>query len=188
MSRIPPLAPGELDDSQSRLYEAIVGARKSGAVGALSLVDENGHLAGPFNAMLLNPDLGMALQELGTAIRYRSALTPRCRELAILAVAAQWQCAFELDAHTIIGAQVGLTDAEMEAVRAGRAVPLPDDEETAVLAVTRSLVQTAHLSDPEYEAAVTVLSPAKVFEISTLVGYYSLLALQLRVFVVNDQT
>jgi len=188
MSRIPPRAPHELDEPRIRLYKSIIGARRSGAVGALSLVDKDGHLAGPFNAMLLNPDLGMALQELGTAIRTRGELSPRCRELAILAVAAQWQSAFELHAHTLIGAQVGLTDAEMESLCAGRTIQLADAEEAAVLAAARTLVQTANLSESEYAAAVAALSPAKLFEISTLVGYYSLLALQMRVFDINDQS
>jgi 4-carboxymuconolactone decarboxylase len=182
VSRLPTLPPDELDESQRRLYEGIIGARSSGAVGAVALVDDDGHLVGPFNAMLLNPGLGTALQELGTAIRNGGALSPRCRELAVLAVAAHWQCAFELNAHAIIGAQVGLTDDELEAVRTGGPVELPHDEEAAVLSVTRTLVRTSDLSQPEYEAAAAALTPAKIFELSTLIGYYSLLALQMRVF------
>lgn len=185
MSRIPPLGPDELDGAQSRLYEAIVDARKSGAVGAVSLVDDDGHLTGPFNAMLLNPELGMALQELGTAIRYRGALSPRCRELAVLAVAAHWQCGFELDAHTLIGEQVGLTGAEMAALRAGSPAPLSDDEEAAVVTATRLLVRTGDLVDADYNAATKLLTPAKLFELCTLVSYYSLLAMQMRVFGVS---
>jgi 4-carboxymuconolactone decarboxylase len=187
VSRLPPLGPDDLDESQSRLYEAIVGGRKDGAVAAVPLVDEGGHLAGPFNAMLLSPGLGIPLQELGTAIRYRSALSPRCRELAILVVAAQWESAFELDAHTLIGVQVGLTAAEMAALRAQDPLQLADDEEAAVVAVTRSLVRSADLSQSEYDAAVASLGPAKVFDLTTLVGYYSLLALQMRVFGVDSQ-
>jgi 4-carboxymuconolactone decarboxylase len=185
MSRIPPLGPDDLDEPQRRLYDAIVGARKNGAVGAVSLVDDDGHLTGPFNAMLLNPDLGMNLQELGSAIRHRGALSPRCRELAVLAVAAHWKCGFELDAHTLIGEQVGLTATEIEALRAGGPVPLPDDEEAAVLSATRLLVRTGDLTELEYDTATKLLTPAKLFELCTLVGYYSLLAMQMRVFGVS---
>jgi 4-carboxymuconolactone decarboxylase len=185
MNRIPLLGPNDLDESQSRLYSDILSGRSAGAVGAVSLVDDDGHLAGPFNAMLLNPHLGMALQELGTAIRYRGALSPRCREMAVLAVAAHWRCGFELDAHTVIGAQVGLTASEMEALRTGAPVSLPDDEETAVVSAARILVQTGDLGESDYAAAARSLTPAKLFELSTLVGYYSLLALQMRVFRVS---
>ncbi|MCX2931736.1 carboxymuconolactone decarboxylase family protein [Mycobacterium sp. CVI_P3] len=182
MSRIPRLRPDDLDESQQRLYAAIVGDRKDGAVAALPLVDDDGHLAGPFNAMLLNPDLGMALQQLGTAVRYRGELSPRSRELAILAVAAAWRCQFELDAHSVIGEGVGLSAAEMAATRDDKPVRLPDDEETAVLVATRTLVRNADLAQDEYDSAAAVLGPAKLFELSTLVGYYSLLALQMRIF------
>jgi 4-carboxymuconolactone decarboxylase len=135
--------------------------------------------------MLLSPDIGMALQELGTAIRYRTGLSPRSRELAILVVAAHWQCEFELDAHTLIGAQVGLTGAELGALRGGEPLWLRDDEEAAVLAATRSLVRTADMGPSQYDAAATALGTAKLFEVSALVGYYSLLALQMRIFGVS---
>lgn len=185
MSRIRRLHPDELDEPQRRLYGAIVGGR-AGVAATIPLTDDEGRLAGPFNAMLLSPELGMSLQELGTAIRHRTALTPRCRELAILVVAAHWQCQFELDAHTLLGAQVGLTRAELDALRAGEPLPLTDDEEAAVLTVTRELVRALDLSPSDYDAAATSLGPAKLFELSTLVGYYSLLALQMRIFGVSQ--
>ncbi|OBY29447.1 carboxymuconolactone decarboxylase family protein [Mycolicibacter kumamotonensis] len=184
MSRIPSFGPDNLDESQSRLYAAIVGGR-AGITTTVPLTDDEGVLTGPFNAMLLSPELGMALQELGTAIRYRSALRPRSRELAILAVAAHWQCQFELDAHTLIGAHVGLTGAELDALRSGGELQLHDDEEAATLTVARTLVRTADLDPSDYDAAASALGPAKLFEISTLVGYYSLLALQMRIFGVS---
>ena len=181
MSRIPPFQPDDLDERQRELYAAIVGGRAVVAA-AVPLTDDQGHLTGPFNAMLLSPELGMALQELGTAIRYRGSLSPRSRELAILAVASHWQCEFELNAHTLIGAQAGLTDAELDALRAGSPLRLHDDEEAAVLAATWTLVRTADLGPSDYDAAASSLGPAKLFEVSTLVGYYSLLALQMRIF------
>jgi 4-carboxymuconolactone decarboxylase len=38
------------------------------------------------------------------------------------------------------------------------------------------------LSDADWAAASTALSDATIFELSTLVGYYATLALQLRIF------
>ena len=39
--------------------------------------------------------MGAALQDLGAAVRYRTGLTDRVREMAILLVAAHWDSAFE---------------------------------------------------------------------------------------------
>lgn len=182
MSRVHRFHPDELDDPQRALYAAIAGGPRAEAAALFPLTDDEGRLLGPFNAMLLSPELGSALQELGSAVRYRGALSPRSRELAILVVAAHWRCQFELDAHTHIGAQAGLTGAELDALRVGGPLHLDDDEEATVLAASRTLVRTADLSQADYEAAVSSLGPAKIFELTTLIGYYSLLAMQMRVF------
>lgn len=184
MTRLHQFHPDDLDESQRQLYTAIVGGPRANTT-AFPLTDSEGRLAGPFNAMLLNPELGRALQELGTAIRYRGKLSARSRELAILVVAAHWQSQFELDAHTRIGAAAGLTDDELGALRVGDPLRLPDAEEDAVLTATRTLMHSGDLSPAQYAAAVSTLGPDKLFEISTLVGYYSLLALQMRIFDVS---
>jgi 4-carboxymuconolactone decarboxylase len=46
----------------------------------------------------------------------------------------------------------------------------------------RALVQDGDLDDGQYAEAVAALGEAGVFELTTLVGYYATLALQLRVF------
>ena len=89
MSRIPRLAPHELDAEQQRLYTAITAGDRARGRQFFPLTDREGRLEGPFNAMLLNPSIGDALQRLGAAIRYGGRLPTRCREIAILAVAAQ---------------------------------------------------------------------------------------------------
>ena len=40
----------------------------------------------------------------------------------------------------------------------------------------------ADLDDEQYDTAVTVLGEQAIFKLSTLVGYYATLALQMRVF------
>ena len=185
MTRIHRFTPDELDEPQRRLHEAIAGGPRATGPQLFSLTDEQGRLAGPFNAMLLAPTLGDALQRLGGAIRYRGALSDRCRELAILVVAAHRRCGFEQRAHERIGAHAGLTDAELAAVRSGAPLELADPQEAAVLAATRELVERADLDEAAYARAVAALGEAKLFELTTLVGYYSLLALQMRVFDVD---
>lgn len=182
MSRIPHLAPHELDEEQQRLYAAITAGDRAQGPQFFELADSEGRLAGPFNAMLLNPPIGDALQRLGAAIRYGGRLSPRCREIAILAVAAHWKCGFEQRAHERIATQAGMSDTALAALREGEAVDLSDPEEAAVLNATRHLLRHRDLDDDSYRAAVDVLGPDKLFELTTLVGYYTLLALQMNVF------
>ena len=55
----------------------------------MPITDEAGRLLGPFAVMLLTPEVGNAVQQVGAKIRFATALTARERELAILAVAGR---------------------------------------------------------------------------------------------------
>ena len=178
--RLRPLPPEELAADQAEVYSAIAGGPRSG--GAFALKDDAGALTGPYNAMLYAPRVGVALQELGAALRYRTSLTDRSREIAILVVAAHWQSPFEQYAHEAVARQCGMSEAEIMALRQGDPLTLADPHEQAVHDVVRALVAEQDLDDATYAAARDLLGEATLVEITTLVGYYALLALQLRVF------
>ncbi|HUZ36285.1 MAG TPA: carboxymuconolactone decarboxylase family protein [Streptosporangiaceae bacterium] len=182
MTRLGPLNPAVLDESQRRLYQDITGGPRAQAAGPDELVDRNGALSGPFNAMLLQPTLGSALQALGAAIRYQGGLGGRARELAILAVAAHWECGFEQHVHEAAARRLGLAEADLAMLRAGREPPLADPAERAAVRAAQALAGAGDLDDEQYAEAAAALGTSGVFELTTLVGYYATLALQLRVF------
>ena len=179
--RIPKLEPSSLDDEQRSLYDAITGGRRAQGPQLFRLTDEAGRLEGPFNAFLLQPRLGSALQAVGSSVRYDTGLDDRCREIAILVVAAHWRSDFEWYAHEAVGRSAGLGDAELTAVRDGRHGALAE-REAAVARTAAALVLGGDLDDAEYREAVDHVGTAGLFELLTLVGYYATLALQLRVF------
>jgi 4-carboxymuconolactone decarboxylase len=180
-ARIPKLDPSALDDDQRSLYDAIAGGRRAQGPQLFRLADAEGRLEGPFNAFLLQPRLGSALQALGASVRYETGLDDRSREIAILVVAAHWRSDFEWYAHEAVGRSAGLGDAELAAIRDGEHEALPGHE--AVVARTAAaLLARGDLDDTEYREVVDHLGPPGLFELLTLVGYYATLALQLRVF------
>lgn len=181
-ARLAGLLPGGLDEQQSEVYRAVTGGPRAAGPQVFALVDEEGRLRGPFNAMLLSPPVGMAVQAVGAAVRYQSVLTDRVREMAILVVAAHWGSAFEWEAHEAVGRTRGLTEPELDALRAGGLPNLPDPAERVALLATAALTRTGALSDGEYDETVAAWGERGLFELTTLVGYYALLALQLRVF------
>lgn len=181
LSRLPRLTPDQLSPEQKSLYEAIAGGPRAQGTQHFPLTDENGGLHGPFNALLLSPRLGAALQRLGSAIRYESCLTARVRELAILRVAARSNSEYEWFAHERVGRAVGLSDAELAIVRDGFAESLSEPHERTAIS-TIDLALDGDLDDAEYALAVKTLGEIQLFELLTLVGYYQTLALQLRVF------
>lgn len=180
--RLPWLAPHDLTTEQRAVYDDITGGpRASGAGGALGLTDADGRLHGPFNAMLVNPALGDAVQRLGAAVRYRTAFTDRAREIAILEVARAERSDFEWFAHERIGARAGLGADELAALHRGEAASSFDSTERAVHAFVAALTRTGDADDATYATAADVLGATAVVELVTLVGYYRLLALAMRV-------
>lgn len=176
--RLPHPTPAELDDAQRAVYDEIVGGPRGS--GPFRLTDDDGRLQGPFNAMLVNPDLGLSLQRLGADIRYRSTLEAREREIAILALARARDSDFEWYAHERVGLVAGLTPDELDELDAGATPHSLSHRERVVLAATRSLLEHGDLDDATFDEAVAVLGLRTLADLITLVGYYDLLALSLR--------
>lgn len=186
--RLAKLSPADLDDAQRAVYDAVAGGPRAHGPQLFPLVDEQGCLEGPFNAMLLRPDLGLALQQVGSAIRYATSLSDRAREIAILVVAARRESDFEWFAHEAVGRHVGLTDDDLAAIRTQTYEAFTEAVERVVAGATHQLLDTGDLDDDAYAAALEVLGVEQIFELLTLVGYYDTLALQLRVFRVPTPT
>ena len=182
--RLPKLSPAELDEPQRALYDTIASGPRARGPQLFALTDDAGGLQGPFNAMLLSPPVGGALQALGSAVRYGSGLAGRDREIAILVVAHAWNCAFEVYAHEAVGRAAGLGDNELAALRAGDYEQLAEHERL-VAKTTFALAARSALTDDEFGAVRDALGLRLLFELTTLVGYYATLALQLRVFDVS---
>jgi 4-carboxymuconolactone decarboxylase len=184
--RLAVLSSDEMTTEQVDLYREILGGPRGQGPRAVLLSSGAGGLAGPFNAMLYAPPVGHALQELGAAIRFRTELTPRTREMAILVVAQAWDSAYERDSHELLGRDAGLTDAEIKALRAGKDPSFAVKQEQVAYSVVRALTgpspKSADLDSQEYDTAVSVLGERALVELSTLVGYYATLALQMRIF------
>ena len=185
--RLAVLSSDEMTPEQVGLYREILSGPRGQGPRTVLLATGAGGLAGPFNAMLYAPDVGRALQELGAAIRFRTRLTPRIREMAILVVAHAWDSAYERLSHEPIGRDAGLTEREIEALRSGADPGFPDEQERVAHAVVRALTGPADLDDDQYAAATAALGERALVELSTLVGYYATLALQLRIFRVDPR-
>jgi 4-carboxymuconolactone decarboxylase len=179
--RLGKIPAAELTEQQRALYDVIVGGPR-GRNRSIALTDDAGSLEGPFNAMLLSPQLGTALQAVGSELRFGGALSGREREIAILVVAAVWRSEYERYAHEAAGRAAGLTESELGALSSLRPGVLADGRESLVGRIVMALAVRGDLTDEEYAEGTEWLGEATLFELSTLVGYYATLALQLRIF------
>ena len=71
---------------------------------------------------------------------------------------------------------------DIGAILTGRPPTLASEEERAVYEATRCILDAGTLDAQEYDRYASVLSVAHLFELVTLIGYYSMLATQLSVF------
>ena len=186
--RLAVLSSDEMTAEQVDLYREILAGPRGQGPRAVQLSNGTGGLAGPFNTMLYAPTVGHALQELGAAIRFGTKLTPRIREMAILVVAQATGSGYEQASHELIGRDAGLTEPELDALREGENPKFADEQESAAYSAARALTVTGDLDDQEYAAAIAALGAGGLVELSTLVGYYATLALQLRIFRVPAPT
>jgi AhpD family alkylhydroperoxidase len=180
--RLELIAPEDLDDAQRAVYDAITGGPRASQAGTVPLTDEAGRLLGPFAVMLLAPEVGNVMQQVGAKIRFAAALTARERELAILAVAGCLRSDFERLAHEPAARKLGLTADQIYAALSGRVPDGLGDEEALVCRLARVMTAERTLPDEDYEDGLAGLGRERLADLTWLVGYYSALALSLAVF------
>jgi 4-carboxymuconolactone decarboxylase len=183
--RLRRIAPEDMSPEQREIYLRFTTGRRAAPGNPFTLVHPDGGLTGPANAWLLSPPLGRALEQLGGTARWGLQLSDRAREIAILVVAYARDSEFEQYAHVPAGRAAGLTEAEIDALAAGREPDLAAPDERAVHQVSTALLARGTLDDAEYGAAIDALGQRRLFELVVLVGYYQLLATQLAVFAVH---
>ena len=185
--RLPRLAKVELDEEQLALHRLITEGPRTSGPQLLDLQDAQGALHGPFGVMLHAPSIGGPLQELGAAVRFRTRMSDRTREIAILTVATATGSEFERYAHELIGQAAGLTEAELSALRDG-SFTSTDPTEAAAYAACRRLLDVdprEPWQDEEYEAAADALGREGLIELTVLAGYYRTLAQLMHVFAIR---
>lgn len=180
--RLDLILPADLDEDQRMVYEAITGGPRASQAGTVPIIDESGRLVGPFAVMLLSPEVGNAMQQVGAKIRFSTSLTARERELSILAVAGVLRCDFERLAHEPAARKAGLTQEQVSAVLSGRVPGGLTDHEALVCGLAQAMTAERNLSDESYEAGLATLGKERLAALTFLVGYYSALALSLAVF------
>ncbi|CAE8686006.1 unnamed protein product, partial [Polarella glacialis] len=123
--------------AQQSMYDCIVaGARDSTGKPMATRVDgATGSLLGPFNAMLLSPDVGSELVKLADIIRFSDLSFPqRVAEVVILYTVRLHAAEYPFWSHTKLGRAAGLSDSTIEALRRKK-IPqtLQADENAALL-------------------------------------------------------
>lgn len=179
--RLPLIAPDQLTQEQKTLYEDM---RKgiSSNFNAFKTVREDGALMGPWNPWLHEPQIGKAIWDLTLAMTANAVLKDNVRQVAILAVGARYDAAYEIYAHIAV--------AEKEAMPLERLATMVADlkptdlskEESCAFDVAYFLSRGGILPEPLYRLAVQTFGQHGANELIYLVGLYALVSVTLNGF------
>jgi 4-carboxymuconolactone decarboxylase len=167
MSRLRELAPDQLSREQAEVFERLVAGR--------------GRILGPYKIWIHSPALAAGMEQIGTFLNKRSSLTPRQVEIGILVIAQHWDADYVRQAHIRLGREVGLPQETIDAILAGSDPQLADPRDRAVHSFAAALVAGAKLSDAEYAEIESVLGRNGIAEVLVLLGYYTAVALGMKV-------
>ena len=183
MSRLSYVDPAALTPEQKALYDSIAGGPR--AAKRPTLVDEKGHLTGPFNAYLHLPALGKHWSAIGETLRFHTGIDRRLFELAILTVAVHWRSGHEWAAHAPLAQAAGLAPAVVAALRRGERPSFEARDEAAVHRFVHELVADRRVRQSTYDAVLALLGEKQLVELANAVGYYIALAAMLNAFDVH---
>ncbi len=183
MTRLSYVDCAHLTPEQQELYDSIASGPR--AAKRKSLVDEDGHLTGPFNAFLHQPGLGKHWSAIGETLRFRCGLDRRLFELAILAVAVTWRSGHEWAAHAKLAQEEGIAEETIAALRRGERPQFAKNDEEIVYGFAHQLVAERRVSDARYVDAAFLLGEKQLVELVNALGYYIGLAAMLNAFDVH---
>jgi 4-carboxymuconolactone decarboxylase len=166
MTRTPFLTPEQMDSEQRRVYDDIVRSRGT-------------WLNGPYAPLLHSPELADKAQKLGELVRYRTSLEPRLSELAIIITARHWDCQFEWLQHEKIACKQGIARSVCEAIANGTRPELADEKEIVIYDFSCQLLGTHFVDESTYVKARALFGVKGVVELTSVIGYYTMIALTL---------
>lgn len=166
MARIPYADPDQFDETTAHLI---------GQLAPLNI----------FRMMANAPGLLRPFVDLGSAFLFDGKLDPVTRECAILRVGYLSKARYETAQHEKIGRDVGMTDALIEAVKAGPGDPSLSEEHRLTLALVDDLVANVRAGDDTFQAALAHFGVEKLQELTLITGYYMMVCRFLETFGVD---
>jgi 4-carboxymuconolactone decarboxylase len=127
-----------------------------------------------FRMLAHSPPTLEGFQRLGTAILTESALAPRLREAAILRVGMLAGASYEVSKHETIARWVGLTEAEIAALRPGADPGALDPALRAIAKMCDELHASARGSDETLQELRGHLGDREVVEVVATIGFYGM--------------
>jgi 4-carboxymuconolactone decarboxylase len=136
---------------------------------------------GPFIPLLRSPEVLLRAKALGDYLRFKTVLSPKLREFAILVTARQWTQQYEWSFHSTVAIKAGLNAEIVKAVAEGRRPIGMSDEEEIVHDFCIELHHNKSVSDAIYARALAKFGEQGIIDLTSVNGYYTFLSMVMNV-------
>ncbi len=167
MNRTLEIPPDKLTAEQKTVFDQLVAGR--------------GRILGPYKIWIHSPTVASGMEHIGTFLNKRSSLSTREVEIGIMVIAQHWDGEYVKQAHIKAGKAAGLTQEQIDAILAGRDPGLPNPHEKAVHRFAVALTNKTKLSDTDFAEIEKVIGREGIAEVLVLLGYYTSVALGMKV-------
>ena len=164
--RVPPLAPAEWNDEQRELLTRGNPSR----------------VLNVFATLVRHQDLYRRWMPFANHVLFKSTLSPREREMAILRIGWLCRSGYEFHQHTRIGREAGLSDAEIERLKSAADAPGWSEAESALLHAVDDLHADQFIGDATWQRLVEHYDTHQVLDLVFAVGQYTLVSMALNSF------
>jgi 4-carboxymuconolactone decarboxylase len=161
--RIKEIPENELSPEQAKVLKDLVAGR--------------GRLLTPYRIWIHSPRLAAALETIGTFLNKKSSLSEREVELVICIIANHWKGEYVWTAHARTCVKLGIQQSVLDAIRAGREPVLDNERERTVYDLARIAMEPGAGPDEVFARAERVLGRNGIAEVVALLGYYSSVAM-----------
>jgi 4-carboxymuconolactone decarboxylase len=134
-----------------------------------------GSLINVYKLLLHSPPLAEAWLGLVDAVRWKTQVTGRLREMVIIRIGHLNRTEYVVNQHVpLLAIPEGLTPAECDALADWRASGLFDERERAALAYADAMTRDIEVSDESFAALRRHFDERAVVELTVMIGTYNM--------------
>ena len=165
-SRIAEIPEDKLTAEQKSVFDALVKGR--------------GRLLTPYKIWIHSPKTADAMERLGTFLNKSGSLSEREVELGIVLIAHHWKGEYVFAAHVKRCLELGVSYGVIDAIRSDQVPDLATPRERAIYDLAKMAAEPGGGPDATFDRAVAVLGRNGVAEVLALLGYYSSVAIAMK--------
>ena len=165
-SRIAEIPESQLTAEQKSVFDALVKGR--------------GRLLTPYKIWIHSPKTAAAMETLGTFLNKAGSLSEREVELGIVLIAHHWKGEYVYLAHVKTCLALGVPQRVIDAIKADKAPDLASPRERAIYDLAKLAEQPGPGPDEVFDRATKALGRNGVAEVLALLGYYSAVAMAMK--------